>query len=55
METVGDKEVYGRKGRGGCVGYVLSICCSNCGNHLFFEPVLLITDLGLKLQLSPSF
>ena len=55
VETVWDKEVYGRKWRGGCVGYVLSIRCSKCGDHLFFEPVLLIADLGLKLQLSPSF
>ena len=47
METVGDKEVYGRKGRGGCVRYVLLICCSKCGNNMFLAPVLLIADLGL--------
>ena len=33
-----DKDVYRRKRRG-CVGYVLSICCSKRGNHPFLTPV----------------
>ena len=49
------KDVFGRKGRGGCVGYVLSIYCSKRGNHPFIAPVLPIPGLGFYLQLSLSF
>ena len=47
-----DKDVYRRKVRGGCVGYVLLICCSKHGNDLFFTPVFPIPDLGLSLILA---
>ena len=37
-----DKDVYGRKGREGCVGYLLFICCSK---HII--PNNPLPDLGL--------
>ena len=42
-----DKNFNGGKGEGGCVRYVLLICCSNCGNLPFFASVFPIPDLGL--------
>ena len=59
MKTVGERKLGiglekwmgedkdGRKGREGCEGYVLSICCSKHGNPPFFVPVFPTPDHNL--------